>query len=335
MQRPLVKVALLVLLLSSTAALAQRLRCEPGNLRVKVLYDNSRPARGHTQVELLNGAGMLLLRQFSDDEGNVEFQDIPGGTSYRIRVTDPLVEDNTSDQVGLACGEGRNEIVTVKLRADADAELKRQEAAEAMVSALELNVPSGAKKEFEKGATAMQDNENANAMKHLQRAIELYPQYAMAWNHLGVLYMQTNQMDKGREAFEKAVQLNPHYPSALVNLAKVRWSQHKPGDVEDLMRKAVAADPSNLEALAILCNALVVNGKTDEALLDTQKLHSQPLHQQFALVHFLAARALAKDNRPTDAAAQYQMFLQEAPTSPAAPQARQALSQLGGPQQHK
>lgn len=331
MQRPLEKVVVLVLLLSSTAALAQRLRCDPGNLRVKVLYDNSRAARNHTAVELLNDAGVLLRRQFSDDEGNAQFQDIPGGTAYHIRVSDPIVEDNASDQIGLACGETRSEMITVRLKADAETELKQQEAAEAMVSALDLNVPPGAKKEFEKGAEAMQDNDNANATKHLQRAIDLYPQYAMAWNHLGVIYMQTSQPDKGKEAFAKAVELNPHYPSALVNLAKVRWSEHKPTEVEDLMRKAVAADPSNLEALAILCNALVVNGKIDEALLDTNKLHSHPLHQQFALVHFLAARGLMLNKRRAEAAAQYQLFLQEAPTSPAAPQARQALAQLTAP----
>ncbi len=334
MQRPLVKVALLAVLLSSSLALAQR-RCDPGSIRAKVVYDNSRPARNHTQVDLLSAGGVLVTRQFSDDSGNVEFLELPAGTGYRIRVADPLVEDNVSDQIGLACGETRSEMVTVKLKADAAAELKQQEAAEAMVSALDLNVPGNAKKEFEKGAQAMQDNDTANASKHLLRAIDLYPQYAMAWNHLGVIYMQTNQLDKGREAFEKAVALNPHYPSALINLAKVRWSEKKPADVEDLMRKAVAADPQNVEALAILCNALVVNGKTDEAVTDANRLHSMPLHQQFALVHFLAARALVKENRPSDAAVQYQLFLHEAPSSPAAPQARQALAQLGGPQQHK
>jgi Tfp pilus assembly protein PilF len=333
MHRPLVLKIALTLLLFSSFALAQR-RCDPANLRVKVVYSNSRSARSHTEVELLSASGTLITQRFSDDNGNAEFLAI-SATAYRIRVRDPLVEDTVSDQIGLECGENRSEMVTAKLKADAEQQIKQQEASEAMVSALDLNVPAGAKKEFEKGAQAMQDNDTANAMKHLQRAIDLYPQYAMAWNHLGVEYMQTNQPDKGKEAFEKAVELNPHYPSALINLAKVRWSEKKPAEVEDLMRKAVSSDPGNVEALAILCNALVVNGKIDEALLNTQKLHAQPLHQQFALVHFIAARALVKQNRDSEAAAQLQFFLQEAPTSPAAPQARQALSQLNTPQQHK
>lgn len=333
MQRPLVKVVLLALLLSS-AAFAQN-NPNKVTLKLKILYNNSRAAHNQTQVQLCSGSGTQIDNKFTDDSGNVTFPDLPIG-NYRIRVMDPLVEENMSDIITLSKNEfSTYELLTVTLKKDAEQELKRQESTDAMVSALDLNVPPDAKKEFQHGVEAMQSNDPAGAAKRFQRAIELYPKYAMAWNHLGVIYMQTNQLDKGKEAFEKAVELNPHYPSALINLAKVRWSEKKTGDVEDLMRKAVAADPQNVEALAILCNALVVNGKTDEAVTDANRLHSMPLHQQFALVHFLAARALVKENRPSDAAVQYQLFLQEAPSSPAAPQARQALAQLGGPQQHK
>ena len=333
MQRPLVQVALLALLLGSVAF--PQNNPNKVTLRLKIIYNNSRSVRGQTQVQLCSGNGTPIDNKFTDDSGNALFPDLPVG-NYRIRVMDPIVEDNLSDVITLSKNDfSYFQLLTVQLKKDAEDAIKKQESTDAMVSALDLNVPSEAKKEFQKGADAMQANNTADAMKHLQRAIDLYPQYAMAWNHLGVVYMQTNQPDKGEEAFQKAVDLNPHYPSALINLAKVRWSQKKTADVEDLMRKAVAADPSSLEALAILCNALVVEGKTDEAVADANKLHSLPQHQQFALVHFLTARALLHTNRGSEAAAQLQLFLQEAPTSPAAPQARQALAQLNVPQQQK
>ncbi len=332
MQRPLVQAAFLALLLSSVA-FAQN---DPDTveLRLKILYSNSHPVHNQTEVQLCNGSGTPIENKFTNDSGDVSFPDLPIG-NYRVRVMDPLVEENMSEVITLSRHEFINfQMLTVTLKKDAEQEIKQQESTDAMVSALDLNVPSDAKKEFQKGADAMQANNTADAMKHFQRAIDLYPQYAMAWNHLGVVYMQTNQPDKGEEAFQKAVDLNPHYPSALINLAKVRWSQKKTADVEDLMRKAIAADPQSVEALAILCNALVVEGKTDEAVADANKLHSLPQHQQFALVHFLTARALLHANRSSEAAAQLQLFLQEAPTSPAAPQARQALAQLNTTQQH-
>jgi tetratricopeptide (TPR) repeat protein len=327
------KVALLALLLSSVA-FAQN---DPNKveLRLKIVYNNSRPLRGRAQVQLCSGSGTPIMNGFTDDSGNVSFPNLPIG-NYRVRVMDATVEENMSDVITLSRRDfSFFQLLTVNLKKDAEQEMKQQESADAMVSALDLNVPSEAKKEFQKGADAMAANDNDTAMKHLLRAIDLYPQYAMAWNHLGVVYMQTNQPDKGKAAFIKAVELNPHYPSALINLAKVRWSERKTPEVEDLMRNAVAADPQNLEALAILCNALVVNGKTDEAVTDANKLHSMPQHQQFALVHFLVARALLHQQRTGEAAAQLQFFLQEAPSSPAAPQARQALAQLNTQEQHR
>src|SRR5205085_10761807 len=131
-------------------------------------------------------------------------------------------------------------------------------------SAMELNVPSGARKEFEKGASALEDNARLEAEKHFLRAIDLYPNYALAYNHLGVLYMMNGDQTKGREAFEKAVALNDHYPSALLNLAKIRYQERKLPEAEDLLRKATAIDAGNPEMIALLANAEFINGRIDD-----------------------------------------------------------------------
>jgi Tfp pilus assembly protein PilF len=216
----------------------------------------------------------------------------------------------------------------VTLKADAEAEVKREESTEALVSTLDLNVPSAAKKEFQRGADAMQSGDNTTAQAHLERAIALYPQYALAYNHLGVIYMQTGRPEKGREAFEKAVALNDRYPSALVNLAKLRLQDRKPVDAEGLLQKAVTADPTNPEALALLCDAEIIDRKFDEAFGNAGRLHALP-HKQFAVIHYLVAEALATAKRPNEAIAQYGLFLQEAPpTSKAADQARKEIARL-------
>ncbi|MDP9267930.1 MAG: tetratricopeptide repeat protein [Acidobacteriota bacterium] len=325
MQRPvMVKLALTLLLLGSLA-FAQR-RCEPGDLRVKVLYSNSRAVRNHTQVDLLRPSGTLIKQRFTDDTGNAEFLQIPAA-GYRIRVTGPDVEETVSDEFSMDCGSPRAEMVTVKLKAEAEAVEKQLQAKEAMISALELNVPGGAHKEFEKGANALEGNRLPEAQKRFQRAIEIYPPYAMAYNHLGVVYMMTGQAAKGRAAFEKAVELNDRYPSALLNLAKLRYEDGKMQEVEALLRKAVAGDPRNGEMIFILCVAELQNGRLDDALGNAKKLHSLP-HAQYAGVHYLAAQELEAKNRTNDAIAQYTLFLQEASPGVTADRARTALGRL-------
>jgi tetratricopeptide (TPR) repeat protein len=324
MHRPVIVVLASLLLAACVFAQIDPNKVE---LRLKVLYNNSRPVRNHTEVMLLNGAGSPMGQTFTDDSGNASFPQLNPG-NYRIRIVDSDVEDNMSDVITLARREfSQFQMITVKLKAEAEAELKREETTQALVSALDLNVPPEAKKEFQRGAEAMEGGDNAGAQKRLERATDLYPKYALAYNHLGVVYMQTGQPQKGREAFEKAVALNDRYPSALVNLAKLRFQDRKLEDAETLLRKAVAADPTNVEALALLCDAEIVNGRLDDALGYTAKLHALP-HKQYAAIHYIAAQALAGKGRPDDAVAQYALYLQEAPAGKGAEQARKEMARL-------
>jgi tetratricopeptide (TPR) repeat protein len=324
MRRPLT-LALLPLLLA--AAASSQTRCPEVDLRVKVLKEDSRAVRNQTQVDLLSGTALFIRHGFTDETGNVQFSQLDPG-HYRLRVTDPTIEENVSDIVTISCGENTAfAMITVRLKPDA-AELEKQvRAKEAMISTLELNVPGNARKEFEKGADAMVEGNNEKAEKYLLRAIELYPKYAMAYNHLGVVYMQTGRPNEGRGAFEQAVALNDRYPSALLNLAKLRFQEKKIQEADTLLRKALAADPQNVEALALLANAEIVSGKLDQGVALAAKVHALP-HGEMAVLHYVLAQALEAGNRAPEAIAQYTIFLQEAPQSRVAPRARVALARL-------
>ena len=47
------------------------------------------------------------------------------------------------------------------------------------------------------------------ALFRFQRAIELDPSYAAAWNNLAIVYEQTGEHDKARQAYEQALRLAP------------------------------------------------------------------------------------------------------------------------------
>ena len=50
----------------------------------------------------------------------------------------------------------------------------------------------------------------SEAANHWQKAVEIDPTYAAAWNNLGIAYEQQGQFNKARLAYEKAVQLDPN-----------------------------------------------------------------------------------------------------------------------------
>lgn len=47
------------------------------------------------------------------------------------------------------------------------------------------------------------------AIYRWERAIEIDPTYAAAWNNLGVAHEQQGQFDEARKAYEKAAELDP------------------------------------------------------------------------------------------------------------------------------
>jgi tetratricopeptide (TPR) repeat protein len=315
-------VAALVLLTFTLPALAQRRA--PGtsipdliDVRVRVLYTNDRTVPRMVRVQLLSGTGLYAAESFTDDLGSVEFRVGPG--NYRVRVSGSDIEETTTDIFTVFSRQGSHtETVTV--------ERKPVEGGGAMstqgtISMVDLNVPRKAERELEKGVRAMEKKALQKAEEHFRKAIEVHAGYATAHNYLGVVMMQSGRPAEGRAAFARAVELNDSYSAAHVNMAKVYFGEKNAKDAEGHLVKALKTDPLNPEILTLLSNAQLVNGNFQDAVANARKAHSVP-HDQFAIVHYVAARALEAARQPNDAVAEYNQYLKEAPQGPLAEESR-------------
>jgi Flp pilus assembly protein TadD len=68
---------------------------------------------------------------------------------------------------------------------------------------------SDAKAEVEFGITVAQHGLWKEATFRWEKATELDPTYAAAWNDLGIGYEQLGKFDEARQAYEKALELDP------------------------------------------------------------------------------------------------------------------------------
>jgi predicted O-linked N-acetylglucosamine transferase (SPINDLY family) len=59
------------------------------------------------------------------------------------------------------------------------------------------------------------------AKKHLEYAIKLKPDYAEAYNNLGVLYNDLEELEKAKEFLEYAIKLKPDYAEAYNNISTI------------------------------------------------------------------------------------------------------------------
>jgi Tfp pilus assembly protein PilF len=230
-----------------------------------------------------------------------------------------------SDPFFLDRGQTRFESIT--LRPIKGASESSQQSTEGAVSARELQIPEKAASRFNKGLQAMKDQDWKKAVRHFEEAIAFYPEYDSAYDNLGVAYLRDGDVERGRQALERAIQINGRNLDALKNLARVYMKEKNFAQAETMLRRAVEVEPLGTETLVMLSSTQLSSGKFAEALAGALKVHSLP-HQQYAVVHIFAARALEAQQHQQEARAEYQAYLDEAPEGASAPLARQAVTRL-------
>ncbi len=294
------------------------------DVRVQVSYTDDRPAKLYLRVQLMTSSELFVAEGFTDDLGIVSFRANPG--NYRLRIIGPDIEETTTSVFSILRGDPQHtEFVRVAPKASASATLQAR--SPGLVAAVDLNVPDKARKEYEKGGEAMEAGNLDEARERLKAAVRIFPQYAAAHNDLGVVYMRTGERERGREAFARAIATNARFARAYRNLAYIEIEERKYNESISLLEKVLISDPLDAQTLALLAQVYLLNGRMDEALASARKVHSVP-HEGQAVAHFIAARALEARNLSEEAAAEYKMFLKEAPNSASSAKARAALDKL-------
>jgi tetratricopeptide (TPR) repeat protein len=193
----------------------------------------------------------------------------------------------------------------------------------AFVSTSDLGIPSRARKEFDKASELIRKRELDQAIQKLNKAISIYPDYAGAYNNLGVLYAWRGDHVRERESLEHAIRLNDHFALAFLNLGRLNIASGDFPAAQTFLDKASAFDPTDTMALILLSWAEFQQGHFDEAIGTSRKAHL--LGNAHAFAHRVAARAFEKQQNRAGAVAELELYLSEEPPGPRAEAARKEL----------
>jgi hypothetical protein len=105
------------------------------------------------------------------------------------------------------------------------------------------SAPPDAIKEFEKAHSDENDKHLDSARKHLQKAVNIDPQFAEAWYHLGRLE-ETDKPDDALSAYRKAAAADPKYTPPYEHIAALSAVQKKWQDVVDATDHALQLVPA-------------------------------------------------------------------------------------------
>ena len=318
---------LLLLLLSPSvqAQFAGRTTTSTGNIHIYVVFDNDRHAGSNLLVRLMQGStGIPVASSFTNDIGQAQFSGVLVG-NYHVLVSGDGIQDAESGVFELDNRKTtQTQYVTVhRVEASASNAMRSNGAT---VSAMELNVPEKARKEFDKANQDMARQDWKGALERLNKAVAIYPQYAAAYNNLGVLYSRLEDYVHEQEALEKAISLNDHFAPALENMGKLCLRQKKIPQAETLLEKAVSADPGNTSSLTLLAEAQYMNHHFDAAIASARQVHAVLHHPSF--VHYIAARAWQQEGQQTEVLAEFKTFLQEEPSGPRADYVRADMAKI-------
>ena len=194
------------------------------------------------------------------------------------------------------------------------------------VSPLDLQAPRKAVQEFKRARLLMKQQNSKDAIKFLERALAIYPQFVSAHNALGLAYLDQHD-PRARAEFESAVKVDDQFPSSYMNLGILDLSADHFAEADSNLRKAASLRPNDPRILTALAFAENGDRKYAECLRTVRRVHSFD-HRGMANVHYIGAAAALSLRDLESARRELGLLLQEDPTNPLAPLARKKLTAL-------
>jgi tetratricopeptide (TPR) repeat protein len=156
-----------------------------------------------------------------------------------------------------------------------------------------------------------------SAIKHFQRAIELDPQLARAYDNLGLCYYYQNQNDLAVANFQKAIELDrgSAHPSPwpYLNLGITQQFLNQLSESEKSIREALRLDPDFAKAHFQLGTVLEDEGAPQAAL--TELKEAARLDPSYAEPHMAMARIYHKIGQEQSAKEEVKIYLRLHPHS--------------------
>lgn len=120
------------------------------------------------------------------------------------------------------------------------------------ISKGELLIPPKALKELQRSQTALRSGDIRASAQHLERALQIYPNYLEARNNLGAQYIELHEYEKAVTELQKAIEINPRVAQPYNNLSVAFFSLQRYPDAEAAARRALDLDPHHATSRYIL-----------------------------------------------------------------------------------
>jgi len=310
--------ALLIFLAAPVQADAER----RFQLAGKITQSDGKPFRKAQLVVFLYSVPTpFTVRTLVDAGGNYRFKNLNPGT-YSLIVAVPFVgEMNRTIEIGSAFADPKGRI-TLDIVFD-----QKPDTAAKTVSAVTLSIPRSAKAEFLKAQDRLARNDTQGGIAHLEKAVELAPQFSVALNNLGTISYQAKKYEEAAGYFRRALEAEPDGYAPLVNLGGALLSAGKVQESLKYNLLAVQAKPDDALAHSQLGQSHFYLGRLDLAEVELKKAKAlDPAH--FSHPQLVLAEIYVRRQNASAAIVELEEFLKLHPDSVRAPALRLLINRL-------
>jgi Flp pilus assembly protein TadD len=201
----------------------------------------------------------------------------------------------------------------------------------ATISVTSMSAPGDARKAYEKARKDGAEKKFDEAIKELNKAVRIYPQYAIAWSLMGEIHRLQNQFDLARKEYAQAQAADAKYVSPYFGLAAMAIVENKWADAAQLTDQLIALN-SFAYPMAYFFNAAANYnlGKLDAAEQSARKFQQMDTAHSRPDIALLLGNILAARHQYADAVQLYRDFLAAKPDAPNAEEVRREAQRLEG-----
>ncbi len=279
-------------------------------------------------VSIFRVASPFSVSTLADDSGRFNFKKLEPG-AYTVAVFIPARgEVRQTVEIGAGSADAHGRVTVAIALKDSDfqfAPVMRRHA----VSTSQLAIPAKAVHEYEEAQKDLARRDADAAVRHLESAVAMAPQFSAAWNNLGTIAYQTQKFTHAEECFREALRQDPTSYEPLVNLGGVLVTLHKLDEAWDYNLHAVLTRPNDALANSQLGMTYFATGTLDLAEKYLRRAcQLDPAH--FSHPQLFLAEIHLRQGDTRAAAADLEEFLRYHPDWPQAARMREKIAEWKG-----
>jgi len=316
MSRILHPLALALLLATSIPSWA-------GFIRGVVHYDDGRPA-DHVILRLRSDMVAYQTETSTDVQGKFDFDGLPL-TTFHLTIEGQGFRPYES-LIDISMSKMAYEMITLRLDKDPDAKPVPPEGPKGALNARISQIPPEARKEFDLGKARMQDNDVPGSLQHFQKAIDLYPNYAEAYQLMGVVNLEMGKFADAEPQLAKATEIEPKLTTAFFALGICRNQMAKYPEAEVALARGLELDPDSADGHYHIAEAYWNLGRFDDSEPHARK--ALALKPDMAPAHVLLGNSMLRKRDAPGALKEFQEYLRLAPQGEFAPATKAVVDRL-------